>query len=114
MARDLYALLTPSTFQLPNNSGNTTVYVRPTLDGQAVDNMPLTCMEQATIDTRFAREKHYFISMHNIKKVCFTTLDASINNVFKVSNDLAIQSWHAGMQVINILDQLSLRSSSPA
>jgi hypothetical protein len=51
-------------------------------------------MEQATINTCFVHEKHYFMLMRNIKRACFTTLDASVNNAFKVSNDPAIQGWH--------------------
>jgi hypothetical protein len=45
--------------------------------------------------------------MHNIKRVCFIAPDARINDAFKVSNDPAIQGWHTGMHVIDILDQLS-------
>ncbi len=56
---------------------------------------------------RFARAKHCFLLMRNIKRACFTTLDASFIDAFKVSNDPTIQGWHAGMQVVNILDQLS-------
>jgi hypothetical protein len=107
MARELYALLTPSAFQLPNNPGNAAVYACPTLAGQPVNTTPLTQMEQATINTCFAREKHYFMSMRTIKWACSIALNASVNDAFKVSNDPAIQGWHAGMQVINILDQLS-------
>jgi hypothetical protein len=51
--------------------------------------------------------------MRNIKQACFTTLNASINDAFKVSNNPAIQGWHAGMQVINILDQLSTIYGQP-
>jgi hypothetical protein len=113
MARELYAFLTFNLFSLPNNHGNAAVYVRPTVAGQPINNTPLTWMEQATKDTRFAHEKHYFLLMRNIERACFTALDASINNAFKVSNDLVIQRWHAGMQVINILDQLSAIYGQP-
>jgi hypothetical protein len=46
---------------------------------------------------RFARAKHYFLSMRNIERACFTALNASINNTFKGSNDPTIQGWLAGM-----------------
>jgi hypothetical protein len=72
--------------------------------GQPVNNMPLMRMEKASINTHFAHEKHYYLLMRNIKLACFTSLNASINDPFKVSNDPAIQGWHAGMQVIDILD----------
>jgi hypothetical protein len=105
MAQELYALLTPTPFCLPNNPGNTVVYVCPVVAGQPVDTTPLTRMEQAAINMQFTRAKHYFLSMHNIERACFTALDASINDTFKVSNDPTIQGWHASMRVIDILDQ---------
>ncbi len=113
MARELYALLMPMPFCLPNNPGNTAIYVRPVAAGQPVNATLLTRTEQASINTHFARAKHYYLSMHNIERACFTALDASINDAFKVSNDPMIQGWHAGMQVINILDQLSTIYSQP-
>jgi hypothetical protein len=45
--------------------------------------------------------------------VCFIALNASINDAFKVSNDPNIQGWHAGMHVIDILDQLSTIYGQP-
>jgi hypothetical protein len=59
------------------------------------------------IYTRFAHRKHYFLSMGNIERACFTILDLTINNAFKVSNNPAIQGWHAGMSMMFILDQFS-------
>jgi hypothetical protein len=109
MAQELYTLLTLTTFCLPNNPDNTVVYVRTTLAGQPVDTTPLTCTEQATIDTCFACK----MSMKNIERACFTALDASMNDAFKVSNNPAIQGWHTGMHVIDILDQLSTIYGQP-
>ena len=51
--------------------------------------------------------------MQNIERACFMALDSSINNAFKVSNDPTIQGWHAGMRVIDKLDQLSLIYGQP-
>ncbi len=51
--------------------------------------------------------------MQNIKRACFTALDASVNNAFKVSNDPAVRGWHAGMRVIDILNQLSATYRQP-
>jgi hypothetical protein len=51
--------------------------------------------------------------MHNIERACFTALDASVNDAFKVSNIPAVQGWHTGMRVINILDQLSPTYGQP-
>jgi hypothetical protein len=97
----------PMPFHLPNNPGDTVVYVRPVMAGQPVDAMPLTRTEQVSIDTQFVRAKHYYLLMRNIKRACFTALKASINDAFKVSNYPTIQGWHTGMCVINIFDQLS-------
>ncbi len=51
--------------------------------------------------------------MRNIKQARFNALDASVNDAFKVSNDPAMQGWHTGMQVIDILDQLSTIYGQP-
>ena len=83
------------------------IYIRAVVTGQPVDNAPLSRTELALIDTLFNRCKHYFFLMQNIQRACFTALDGSINNAFKVSNDPNVQGWHVGMRVIDILDQLS-------
>ena len=108
MSRELYSLLTNIPFRLPTNPGAAAVYVRAIVTGQQANNTPLTRTEQASIDTTFNRRKHYFLLMQNIERACFTALDSSINNAFKVSNDPTIQGWHAGTRVIDILGQLSL------
>jgi hypothetical protein len=113
MARKLYALLTTSPFHLPTNPGAAVVYVRSQIPGQPVNNALLSRTEQASIESLFNRRKHYDLSMQNIKRACFTALDTSINNAFKVSNDPNFCRWHAGMMVIDILDQLSLTYSQP-
>jgi hypothetical protein len=43
--------------------------------------------------------------MGNIKRVCYTVLDSTINDAFKVSNNPAIQGWHAGICAMFILEQ---------
>ena len=58
MAQELYTLLTPTPLHLLNNPGDATVYVCPVVAGQPVDTTPLTRMEQASINTRFARASH--------------------------------------------------------
>jgi hypothetical protein len=108
MARELYILLTGhgNAFHVPIDPGAIADYTRPVLPGQQSDVSPLLRTEQATVDTQFARQKHYFLSWQNIEHACFTALDASINNVFKVLSDPLIRGWHAGMSVCKILDQL--------
>ncbi len=109
MARELYTLLTGQNnpFRVPVDPGAVAIYTRAVVTGQQVDLSPLSRTEQATIDTQFARQKHYFLSLQNIERACFTVLDASINDAFKVSTDPTIRGWHAGMSVRDILDQLS-------
>ena len=51
--------------------------------------------------------------MQNIERACFTVIGLSINNAFKASNDPTVQGCHAGMRVIDILDQLSLIYGQP-
>jgi hypothetical protein len=86
MARELYALLATVTFRLPVNPGDAIINVYPTLVEEAVNTTPLMRTEQASIYLLFTCQKHYFMSMQNIKRACFTALDASINNAFMVSN----------------------------
>jgi len=108
MARELYTLLTGQNnpFRVPIDPGAVAIYTRPVVTGQQVDLSPLSRTEQATIDTQFARQKHYFLSLQNIKRACFTVMDASINDAFKVSTDPMIRGWHAGMSDRDIFDQL--------
>jgi hypothetical protein len=113
IAREIYALLTPTAFRLPNNPGNVAFYIRPILISQAVNSMSLTRMEQVTFATQFTHKKHYFLSMRNIERACFTPLDTSINDAFKVLNFPTIQGWPPGMRVLNIINQLSSIDSQP-
>ncbi len=51
MAQELYALLMPTAFRPPNNSGNVAIYIRLILAGQAVNTKPLTRMEHEMMNT---------------------------------------------------------------
>jgi hypothetical protein len=79
MARELYALLAGAAnpFQLPANPGHNAIYNCPILAGQQPDLTPLTRMEEATVDTTFNCQKHYFLSLQNIKRACFMALNAT-------------------------------------
>jgi hypothetical protein len=103
----MYTLLTATPFCIPTTPGDTPTYLRAILTGEPTDNSPLTRTEQATIDSTFARRKHYFLSMQNIERACFTALDSSVNDAFNLSNLAGIHGWHAGMTIVTILDQLS-------
>jgi hypothetical protein len=91
MACKLYALLTTQPFRLPTNLRATVIYVCNQLSGQPVNNAPLTRTEQASIDSLFNRRKAYFLLMQNIKRACFTALNSSVNDAFKVSNNPTVQ-----------------------
>jgi hypothetical protein len=75
--------------------------------GNPVNNAPLKQAKQATIDTPFNQLKHYFMLMQNMELACFTALGTSVNDTFKVSNAANRRGWHAGIRVIDILDQLN-------
>ena len=113
MAQNMYAMLTATPFRLPISPGDTPTYVHASLAGEPVNNTPLTRTEQATIDSTFARHKHYFLSMQNIERACFTALDSSVNDAFKLSNLAGVHGWHAGMTTVMILDQLSFSMENP-
>ena len=113
MARELYSLLTNIPFCLPTNPGPAAIYVRAVVMGQPVNNAPLSRTEQASIDILFNRHKHSFLLIQNIERTCFTALDASINDAFKVLNNPNVRGWHAGIRVIDILDQLSSKDMPP-
>jgi hypothetical protein len=104
MLHRMYALLSPNNaFRLPIDPSPAANYTR----ADPNDLTPLTRMEQATVNTAFAQQKYYFQSMQNIERACFTALDASIDDAFKVSNNPAIVGWHAGMVTRKFFDQLS-------
>jgi hypothetical protein len=93
MAQELYALPNLMPFRTTNNPGPNAIYIRA-LDPEKLnaqpDPAPLTRTEQATIDTSFACPKHYFLSMRNIERACFTALDSTIDDAFKVCCRLII------------------------
>ena len=64
MARKLYTLLTSpgNAFRVPMDPGPVADYTCTVLPGQQPDVSPLSHTEQATVDTQFAQQKHYFLS----------------------------------------------------
>jgi hypothetical protein len=93
--------------------GETPNYTRPRLSDEPINNDPLTRTEQATIDTVFSHRKHYWLSMRNIERACFTALDTSVNDAFKLSNVAGVHGWHAGMSTMVILNQLNTTYGKP-
>jgi hypothetical protein len=86
MLRAMYVLLTANAFRLPNDPGPAADYTR----ADPNNTTPLTCTEQATVNAAFICQHHYNQSMQNIEGTCFTTLDSSIDDAFKISNNPAI------------------------
>jgi hypothetical protein len=113
MLLPVYAFLINITFCVSLNQWDVADYTHPIVPGQQPDVTPLTQTEPALINTMFVCCKHYFLLVQNIKRACFNALDTSINNAFKVSNYPAIQEWHDGMTVQDILEQLSLIYGQP-
>ena len=113
MAQQMYSLLTTTPFRLPSDPGDAPNYTRAVLQGEQIDTSPLTRTEQATIDTLFTRRKHYFLTMQNIERACFTALDMTVNDAFKLSNTPGVRGWHAGMTTVVILNQLSAVYGKP-
>jgi hypothetical protein len=109
MSRGMYALLTPIPFHRSNDPSPTAVYTR----NDPAYTTPLMRTEQASIDTAFARERHYYQSLINIEHTCFIALNANIDDAFKVSDIPTIVGWHAGMETRDILDQLSQTYCQP-
>ena len=105
MSRAMYALLVTggAAFRAPTNPGPAAVYTR----ADPTDVSPLTRTEQATVDATFARQKHYFTSYTNINRVVYAALRTGVNEAFQVSNIAGVAGWPAGMDIREMLDQLS-------
>jgi hypothetical protein len=82
MASELYALLTGAAnlFQLPINPGPNAIYDCPVSTGQQPDLTPLTRTEQATVDTTFNCQKHYF-DISRLERYCTDVLLAHLTKV---------------------------------
>jgi hypothetical protein len=65
------------------------------------------------IDAAFTRDKNYFLSLNNINRACFKTLDDSISNQFKVSNTPNLTGWNSTMTILIILEQLKTSYGKP-
>ena len=105
MARAMYALLTPTPIQIPDDPGPLAIYYltptvivnnegAPVLDaaGQPTFNVPPTIdhATQATIDSQFSQSRNYWLSYLNIRQAVYNLLDDNIDNAFKVSNNPAL------------------------
>ena len=110
----MYALLTPTPFRIPGDPGPLAIYYptptaivdstgAPVLDaaGEPTFRAPPTIdrATQATIDSRFNRERNYWLSYLNIRRAVYNLLDDNIDDAFKVSNNPAlVESDHGDTQ----------------
>jgi hypothetical protein len=128
MARAMYALLTPTLFQLPSDPGPLAIYYptptaiiinagAPVLDapGQPTCNVPppIDRATQATINLRFSRTRNYWLSYLNIRQAVYNLLDDNIDNAFRVSNNPALVGWNLAMEVRDIFDQITSTYGRP-
>ena len=113
MSQGMYTLLVTggNAFCLPLDPGTAAVYAHT----DPANLTPLNRTKQATVNTTFAREKHYYHyqSLVNINRAVFWALSVSVKEVFQVSNIPGIVGWHAGMEIRAILDQLSSTYGMP-
>ena len=71
----LYLLLEPNVFVIPVSPGNTPTY--PAFASQAIIK---------NIDNVFDHDCNYFLLYVNINQACFTMLDDTVSDRYKVSN----------------------------
>ena len=86
----MHALITPTPFRIPGDPGPLAIYYStptaiidnagaPVLDaeGQPTFNVPLTIdrATQATIDSRFNRERNYWLLYLNTQRAVYNLLD---------------------------------------
>ena len=124
----MYGLLTTSPFHVPTDPGPLAIYYPakisivntpgdPVLDARGMptyQSQPaIGRAEQATIDTRFKREKNYWESYQNMQRAVFNCLDNGIDDAFKVSNDPALARWNGSMEPREIFDQITATYGRP-
>ena len=123
----MYALLTPTPFRIPSDPGLLAIYYTPTaildstgapvLDaaGEPTFRAPPTIdrATQATIDSRFNREQHYWLSYLNIRRAVYNLLDDNIDDAFKVSNNPTLVGWNPTMEIREIFDQITSTYGRP-
>jgi hypothetical protein len=105
VSRAMYALLVTggAAFCVPTDPVSAAIYTR----ADPNDVSPLTRTEQATVDATFVRQKHYYTSYTNINRVVYAALCTGVNEAFQVSNIPGVAGWPAGMDIREMLNQLS-------
>ena len=98
----LYSLLEPNAFVIPVSPGDVPTYP-PFASQSNIKN----------IDNIFERDRNYFLSCVNINRACFTMLDDSVNDRFKVSNTPNLTGWNTSMAIRDIIVQLNTNYGVP-
>jgi hypothetical protein len=98
----LYVLLEPTAFIVPVSPGDV-----PTYPGFASPSII------KNIDNLFERDRNYYLSFVNINRACFTMLDDSVNDRYKVSNTPNLTGWNSSMTIREIIVQLTTNYGVP-
>jgi hypothetical protein len=93
----MYALLNPTPFFAPTDSGDVPVYP-PFATPAAIK----------TINCQYKNTKNYFMSYVNISHELFRMLDKNIDGSLKVSNNTTLTGWNPTMSIQLILAQLEV------
>ena len=106
----MYSLINPTSFvmkllNLPNNSGVPEFPEVKANDGTIV---PYIREQTLRITATFQRQKNYYDTACNIYRAVYDTLDAHINNAFKVAPATTPPTigWNSLMTLNNIFDQM--------
>ena len=98
----LYTLLEPNAFIIPITPGNIPIY--PAFASPSMIK---------TIDNIFDRDRNYFLSYVNINRACFTMLNDTISDRYKVSNTPNLTGWNSTMSIRDIIVQLMTNYGAP-
>jgi hypothetical protein len=114
MSPDMYVLIDPNLFHL--NIAPTTAtlaYLIKYNPDRAI--VPYTCEEKSIIDLKSSIVKNYFKTWKNIYPACYDTLDAHVNDAFKVAPPTTppTTGWNATMSLHDIFDQLVTTYGKP-
>ncbi len=109
-----YILINPTPFYL-NIAPTTATPVYPIKYNPEGVIVLYTRKEKSTIDASFSMVKNYFETWTNIYLACYDTLDAHVNNAFKVAPLITppTTGWNATMSLCNIFDQLTTTYGKP-
>jgi hypothetical protein len=110
MSPERYILIDPTPFHL-SIAPTTLTPAYPIKYNPEGIMVPYTCKEKSTIDAKciMVKKKNYFKTWKNIYCTCYDTLEAHVNNAFKVAlpPNLPTTRWNGSMSLHDIFDQLT-------